>query len=144
MKLLESHAEAPIRHHTNSRHAFVIGPLCDSNLSSRKARLYYCRLCKWTFLVCGSHVAVLDENGEPLVGEESLSRFSTFEEGPCPALEAFASVALADNEKPRLSLRRKYDELSHLAASHFPARPDRPRPLLRVLGGLREILGRRS
>src|SRR5271163_431915 len=144
MKLLENHAEASVRHLTNSRHAFVIGPLCDSNLSSRKARLYYCRLCKWTFLVCGSHVAVLDENGEPLVGEESFSRFSTFEEGPCPAFETFASAALADNEKPRLSLRRKYDELRHLAASHFPARPDRSRPLLRVLVGLRENLGRRS
>ena len=142
MKLLESHAEAPKRHYTNSRHAFVIGPLCDSNLSSRKARLYYCRLCNWTFLVCGTQVAVLDAKGNPLVGEESLSRFSTFEEGPCPALDAFASAALADNDKPRLSLWRKYDELSHLAASHFPARPDRSRPLLRILGGVRDNLGR--
>ena len=144
MKLLESHAEAPIRRHTNPRHAFVIGPLCDSKLSSHKARLYYCRLCNWTFLVCGSQVAVLDERGEPLVGEESLSRFRTFEEGPCPAFEAFPSASLAESKTPRLSLRRKYDELRNLASSHFPAGPDRPRPLLRVLEGLRENLGRRS
>src|SRR5271167_4567330 len=144
MKLLENHAEASVRHLTNSRHAFVIGPLCDSNLSSRKARLYYCRLCKWTFLVCGSQVAVLDEGGEPLVGAESLSRFSTFEEGPCPSLEAFASAALSDTEKPRLSLRRKYDERSNMAPSHVPTRPDRPQPLLRVLMRMRENLGRQS
>jgi hypothetical protein len=144
MKPSESLAAAKIRRHTNPRHAFVIGPLCDSKLSSRKARLYYCRLCNWTFLVCGSQVAVLDERGEPLIGEESFSRFCTFEEGPCPALEAFAPATLADDENPRLSLRRKYDELSHLASSHFPVRPDRPGPLLRVLGGLRENLGRRS
>jgi len=43
------------------RHEFVVGPLCDSSLSERKARLYYCIRCKWNFLVCGSKVAVLDE-----------------------------------------------------------------------------------
>src|ERR1700733_10987667 len=144
MKLWESHAVAIEPHRASSRHEFVIGPLCDSNLSLRKARLYYCRLCKWNFLVCGSRVAVLDEDGEPMIGDESYSRFSTFEEGPCPILETFASAALTALDKSKFSLRRKYDERSNLATNHFPARPDRPRPLLRVLGGLRENLGRRS
>src|SRR5258706_10727288 len=84
----------PRRHET--RHAFVIGPLCDSTLTSRKARLYYCRLCEWRFLVCGDKVAVLDAQGEPLTGPQSASRFSTFEEGPCPVLETFASAAFDD------------------------------------------------
>ena len=142
MKLWDRHAAAISRRHPNSRHAFVIGPLCSINPSTRKARLYYCRLCKWSFLVCGSKVAVLDEDGKPLVGEESLRRFSTFEEGPCPVLESFASVAVADAGRSRFSFRRKYNELSNLASRHFPTRPVRPRPGLRALNRLRENLGR--
>ena len=142
MKLWDSRAAAISRHRANSRHQFVIGPLCDVSLPSRKARLYYCRLCKWSFLVCGSKVAVLDEDGKPLAGEESFRRFSTFEEGPCPVLEAFASVAVADAGQSRFSFRRKYNELSNLASRHLPARPVRPGPLLRVLTRLREDLGR--
>jgi len=72
------------------RHEFVIGPLCDSNLCSGKAaRLYYCTECKWRLLVSGSRVAVLDEDGSPIAGEESIN---VFEENPCPVLEAFASA----------------------------------------------------
>src|ERR1700694_6118806 len=98
MKLWESHATAIGRHHVSSRHEFFIGPLCDTSLTSRKARLYYCRLCEWRFLVRGSKVAVLDEDGNPLVGEESFRRFGTFEAGPCPVLEAFASQALSQGD----------------------------------------------
>src|ERR1700733_8872225 len=146
MKLSESHAVATVSapHRANSRHVFVIGPLCDTDLSARKARIYYCRLCDWSFLVAGSKVAVLDTRGEPVIGAESLRRFSTFAEGPCPALEAFASAAIVEPAQPRLSLRRKFDELGNLASSHFRARARRPRPLLRLLGGVRENLGRHS
>jgi hypothetical protein len=144
MKLWESYASATIRHRTSSRHEFVIGPLCDTSLSSRKGRLYYCRLCEWRFLVCGNKVAVLDENGKPLAGGESVSRFSTFENGPCPVFEAFASAAVTDVDQSRLTLRRKDDERSSLAPRIIPTRPDRPRSLLRVLTGLREDLGSRS
>ncbi len=133
-------ATASAPHRNNSRHVFVIGPLCDTNLSARKARIYYCRLCDWSFLVAGSKVAVLDARGEPVVGAESLRRFSTFAEGPCPALEAFASAAVVAPAQPRLSLRKRFDELGSLASSHLRAR--RPRPLLRILGGLRENPGR--
>jgi hypothetical protein len=78
------------------RHDLVIGPLCDSVLFGRKARLYYCIRCKWSFLVCGGKVALLDEGGNPLAGDRSLGRFGTFKEGPCPVLEAFALESLAE------------------------------------------------
>jgi hypothetical protein len=85
---------------------------------------------------------VLDEYGKPIVGEESFRRFSTFEEGPCPVLESFASAAAAANAQP--SLRRKSDESVDLASGYISARPRRFRPVLRVLTGLREDLGRPS
>lgn len=144
MKLWESHAAATAPHRANSRHVFVIGPLGDTNLSVRKARIYYCRLCDWSFLVAGSKVAVLDARGEPVIGAESLRRFSTFAEGPCPALEAFTSAALATPAQTRSVPRRRFDEIGNLASSHFRARSRRPRPLLRLLVGLRENLGRHS
>jgi hypothetical protein len=144
MKLWENHAAATTPYRTSARHDFVIGPLCNTTLSDRKGRLYYCRLCNWSFLVCGSKVAVLDENGNPLVGVESLDRFRTFEEGPCPVLETFASAALANLDKSRLSLWRKTDERSSMAPRVIPIGPARPRPLFRVYSRLREDLGRRS
>jgi len=143
MKLWQRHAEVAERL-ASSRHEFVIGPLRDSNLSSHKARIYYCRLCKWSFLVCGNRVAVIDEDGRPLVGRESSIRFSTFEEGPCPVLEAFSSASMADVDKSQQPFRSEYHEPSNLASANFPTRPDRPRPLLRVFTGLRENIGRRA
>ena len=83
-------ATAPRR--ASSRHVFVIGPLCYTNLSARKARIYYCRLCDWSFLVAGSKVAVLDARGEPVIGAESLRRFSTFAEGPCPCIFSIRTI----------------------------------------------------
>jgi hypothetical protein len=78
------------------QHEFVIGPLCDSELFGRKARLYYCSRCKWSFLVCGSKVAVLDEGGNRLARDDSFRRFDALEESPCPVLEALASEFLAE------------------------------------------------
>jgi hypothetical protein len=144
MKLWESPAAALKGRPLSSRHEFVIGPLRESNLFPRKARTYYCRLCKWSFLVCGSRVAVVDGDGWPIVGEESFKQFNTFEAGPCPVLEMFASEVLAAVDNFRLSLRSESNERSNLASGDFPTRPNRTRPLLRVLAGLRENLGRRS
>src|SRR5216683_2711579 len=115
MKLWDNLTSVTRRRSANARHEFVIGPLCDTSVTSRKARLYYCRLCEWRFLVCGSKVAVLDEDGNPLIGEESFRRFGTFEEGPCPVLEAFASQALSQGDNFAPLIRRKYDERSSLA-----------------------------
>src|SRR5208282_978182 len=95
MNLWGTQAAVSERHRANLRHEFVIGPLHDSDLFLRKGRLYYCTQCKWSFLVCGDKVAVLDDDGRPLAGPRSTSRFATFEEGPCPVLEGFESAALA-------------------------------------------------
>jgi hypothetical protein len=142
VKLWQNHAAANSPRRIDSRHEFVIGPLCDSNLASPKARLYYCMRCKWSFLVSGSKVAMRDEDGEPLADEESFRRFRTFEEGPCPVLEAFAALALAAMDESPLSFRRKYNESDDLAPRHFSAWLGRPRPLFRVFSRLREGLGR--
>jgi hypothetical protein len=145
MKLWAGHAVAIGRKRLISRHEFVIGPLCDTTPSYRKGRLYYCRLCEWRFLVCGSKVAVLDEDGNPLIGGgESLRRFGTSEEGPCPVLEAFASQALSQGENFAPLIWRKYDERSSVAPRTISIGSARPRPILRVLTGLRENLGRQA
>ena len=96
MKLWAALSDALDWRETTMRHEFVIGPLCDSALFGRKARLYYCVQCKWSFLVCGSKFAVLDESGSRSNGDESSRRFVTFEK-PCPVLEAFASESLAED-----------------------------------------------
>jgi hypothetical protein len=75
------------------KHNFMIGPQHHSDLFGRPARLYDCIRCKWSFLVCARTVVVLDEHEMPMAGEESLRRFHTFVEGPCPVLEAFVSAA---------------------------------------------------
>jgi len=126
---------------TPLKHNFVIGPRRHSDLFGRAARLYYCVRCKWSFLVCGSKVAVLDEDGSPIVGEESLRRFDTLGEGPCPVLDAFVSAALASAESLRVPLRSRRDESGSLAP-HIPARSARPRPSLHVITRVRENFGR--
>jgi len=75
------------------RHNFVIGPLCESPLFERKARLYYCSRCRWTFLVSGASVVALDESGNPIAQAEGDGRFATFEQGPCPAAEDSPAAA---------------------------------------------------
>jgi hypothetical protein len=121
------------------RHDFVVGPQRHSDLFGRAARLYYCVRCKWSFLVCGSKVAVLDEDQSPITGEESLRRFNTFAEGACPVLEAFVSAALARAESSRVSSQSKRSQPDGAASIHVPVRP---RPPLRVLGGTHKSLGR--
>ena len=53
---------------------------------------------------------MLDDSGNPLVGIESAKRFSTFEEGPCPVLEAFALEFLVEVQNTSPMCRRKSDE----------------------------------
>jgi hypothetical protein len=128
----------------SSRHEFVIGPLRESSLSPRKARLYYCIRCKWNFLVCGSRVAVLDERGNPLTGTESSNRFSTFEEGPCPVLKALTWDIPSGTETAAIASWRNGNESRNLAPSYIRLGSARPRPLFRVFSRLRENLGRPS
>jgi len=118
------------------RHEFAIGPLRDHFLFKDKARQYYCIRCKWTFLVAGNKVAVLDEHGSPLTDDESTNRFGTFALGPCPVLEALTSEAFEETTSSQVArLGREFCE---------------PRPLVpgnvtssnRTFGPLRRILTR--
>ncbi len=130
---------------TRLRHEFVIGPERHSDLFGRPARLYYCVRCKSSFLVCGSKVAVLNEDEVPLTGEESLRRFNTFGEGPCPVLEAFVSAAMARAQTvrpPSRSKRRQPGSVPPATPIHAPAWAGRPRPSLRLLTRMRENFGR--
>jgi hypothetical protein len=76
--------------HIALRHNFAIGPLCDSYLFNGQARLYYCTRCRWSFLVSNNAVAVIDDEGRPLAGEEAKALFRSFENGPCPVLQGLA------------------------------------------------------
>jgi hypothetical protein len=105
MKLWKARSGALEWREKTVQHEFVIGPLCDSALFGRKARLYYCVQCKWSFLVCGSKFAVLDESGNRFNGDESSRRSVTFEK-PCPVLEAFASEFLGEVLAPSGMLPR--------------------------------------
>ena len=130
---------------TRLRHDFVIGPQRHSDLFGRAARIYYCVRCKSSFLVCGSKVAVLDEDQVPISGEESLRRFNTFGEGPCPVLEAFISAAMARAEALRPPSRSRRDQpgsVAPVAPILIPAWAGRPRPSLRLLTRMRENFGR--
>ncbi|HVB81527.1 MAG TPA: hypothetical protein VNE82_16470 [Candidatus Binataceae bacterium] len=124
------------------RHDFVVGPQRHSELLLRPARLYYCIRCKWSFLVGANTIVVLDEDENPLAGEESIRRFKTFAQGPCPSLEAFVSTALSDADAARARSRRKRDEPGSPAPSHFSACSARPRSVLRVLTRARGDSGR--
>ncbi len=123
-----------------TRHEFVIGPLCKRKVFQQKARLYYCMRCKWSFLVCGSKVAVLDEDGSPLGDNESLRRLTTFEEGPCPVLEAFFSAASFNTGPPEPQFSKEsHAEPGHLAPRHLHARSARRRPALQVVSRMVKI-----
>ncbi|HTT74660.1 MAG TPA: hypothetical protein VMF50_01610 [Candidatus Binataceae bacterium] len=84
MKLVKFGSHAP---EINLRHSFAIGPLGDSYLFNGRARLYYCTRCRWNFLVSGSRVAVIDDDGRPISGEVANVKFQSFEDGPCPVLQ---------------------------------------------------------
>jgi hypothetical protein len=142
MKLWERPASHLQRRASSLRHEFVIGPLCDSELFPRKARLYYCIRCKWHFLVCEKTVVVLDGYGHPMAGRDSSSRFATFAEGPCPALAGLESQYPNEAYMANLKPGGNSDERSSLATGNIPVGLGRPRPLFRVFSRLRENLGR--
>jgi hypothetical protein len=127
------------RRPTATRHEFVVGRLSKPAELQQKARLYYCIRCKWSFLVCGSEVAVLDEDGSPLGGDGSRRRFATFEEGPCPVLEAFVSAAVLSAGASQPHFRRECDEPVDLVRGDLHTRSGRRRPVLRVLAACLRI-----
>lgn len=130
---------------TRLRHDFVIGPQRHSDLFGQAARLYYCVRCKSSFLVCGSKVAVLNEDQVPITGEESLRRFNAFGEGPCPVLEAFVSAAMVRAETlrpPSRSKRQEPDGVDPAAPLQTLPWTGRPRPSLRLLTRVREDFAR--
>jgi len=128
----------------SSRHEFVIGPLFHSPLFDRQARLYHCVGCRWTFLVCGSQVVVLDADSKPMTRADSGDRFSTFENGPCPALTMLESTAPDSSRAAAIAPRRNGNGSRNLAASDVRPGPIGPWPLLRVFSRVRENLGRHS
>jgi len=82
------------------RHNFVIGPLSERPLFERKARIYYCSRCRWTFLVSDATVVALDEGGNPIGHAEGAARFASFELGPCPGAADSRSEADSAIEMP--------------------------------------------
>jgi hypothetical protein len=128
----------------NLRHDFLIGPLAVSPIVARRARTYHCVRCKWSFLVCESRIAALDENGNPISGNEGRRRFKTFGDGPCPALgrSNVASPQAAHNK--RVSPRRNGNESGYLAPGLVCTWAGRARDMFRVFTGLREDLGDRN
>ena len=142
MKLWGSQLFRPQPQIRSFRHEFTIGPLCDSALFGRKARLYYCIRCNWRFLVSEKKVVVLDEVGHPMAGPDSSTRFATFAEGPCPVLARSAAHAPIKAYIVNLEPRRESYERRSLVTGDIPAGPAWPRPLFRVFSRLRENLGR--
>jgi hypothetical protein len=125
----------------NLRHDFLISPLAESAIVSKRARVYYCARCKWNFLVCEKRIAALDGDGNPIGGDEGRRRFETFGDGPCPALAQsnVAAPQAADNK--RVSPRRNSNESRHLAPVLVCTWAGRARDMFRVSTGLRENLG---
>jgi hypothetical protein len=135
MKLWRKGEESPGRETVSLRHDFVIGPQRYSDLFGRPAQLYHCVRCKWSFMVGASKVVVLDEHQRPIVGAESLKRFNSFGQGPCPALEAFVSAASTTVQASCVAPRNGHG--GRLAPFLIPAPAARPRPGLRLLGRMR-------
>jgi hypothetical protein len=81
------------------RHNFVVGPLHPSALTGENSQLFFCARCRWRFLVSRAGVVVVANDGNAMKGADADSRFDSFENGPCPALEAmnreFSVVAAA-------------------------------------------------
>jgi hypothetical protein len=123
------------------KHTFMIGPQRHSDLFGGPARLYDCIRCKWRFLVCGRTVVVLDEHEMPMAGEESLRRFHSFAEGPCPALEALVSAPPVQAGAGSPPPRSEGDAPLNPALRRL-AWPARSRPLPGTLTRARERFGK--
>ena len=144
MKLWGNNFFRSEQHVRKLRHDFAIGPLTVSTLFRGKARLYYCIRCNWHFLVGEKKVVVLDDDGHPMGGPDSSTRFATFAEGPCPALAAFEARYPIKGYIVNLEPRRTSDERRTLATGNIPFGSIWPWPVFRVFSRLREGLGRQS
>ena len=122
------------------RHDFVIGPLRQHPLFAKPARLYYCHRCKWSFLVSGRKVAVLDSHGTILANAEGQRRFDTFEDGACPVLEVLSLDAEKDPSKVVISERRVLNGSRNLAPGNVYPWTRRTWPVFFVLPRLRKDL----
>ena len=117
-----------------TRHDFAIAPVRQRGVGQEKSKLYYCIHCKWSFLVRGTKVAALSEDGTSLDRDESLRRLATFERGPCSAMELFVSAASLDSGRARPHIKGRRDvKREHPVARELPARSDRSQPVLRVV-----------
>ena len=112
------------------RHDFVIGPLCDHELFTGKARLYYCIRCNWRFLVRDRRVLVLDEAGRVLP-QGALASFEAYEQGACPARKNAATEAV-NGYVIHMKPQRKNCEFRNLDSRHRSVGVTSPRPLQRV------------
>ena len=113
------------------RHEFAIGPMRYGAMRGENAREYYCIRCKWSFLVGRKKIAFLDGNGAVVAGANNSPRFSTFENGPCPVLEAFAAERLVRSKIATGSTNfRQYRDIS---PGSYPRVPARPCPGLRII-----------
>jgi hypothetical protein len=135
----ESRAESDL----SLRHEFVIGPLRHHYLFKHDARHYYCIRCKWTFLICGTEVVVLDDNGSPLADDEGTRRFKTFQGGPCPVLEALVAQFFGSTSSSiTTESGRNSNEYGNLAPGNVHSRVGGFGPLLRIFDRLRGDLRR--
>jgi len=142
MKLWGNHFSGPGQQVRRLRHEFAIGPLTDSALFRGKSRLYYCIRCNWHFLVGEKKVVVLDDDGHPMGGPDSSTRFATFAEGPCPALAAWEADYPIKAYIVNLEPRRTPDERRTLATGNIPFGSIWPWPVFRVFSRLREGLAK--
>jgi hypothetical protein len=94
--------------------------------------------------VSNGKVAVLDQHGSPLIGDDSSVRFKTFAEGPCPVLEVFSSASSLKPPGPLgAPFRNESPEPGHSIPAYASGWPGRPRPVLRVLSHVREDMAGR-
>jgi hypothetical protein len=132
-----SEAEASLRHE------FVIGPLRRHFLFEHEARQYYCTRCKWTVLISGSKVVVLDKHGSPLADGETLQRFGASYVGPCPVLKALAVEAFGPTTISQLTASGiDSTESRHMAVDHVLFGTRGLGPLQRIFTRLRGDLTR--
>jgi hypothetical protein len=91
MKLRKPHSPDTSWSRTGYQHELLIGPLVETGRFSSKARLFYCRLCKWSLLVCRNEMAVLRESKDCRDNRANGKEFSPFDDEMCPILKTLAS-----------------------------------------------------
>jgi hypothetical protein len=141
MKLWPIHTHAFSTEHISLRHEFAIGPIRYDATLGENAREYYCIRCKWIFVVGRKKIAFLDGNGAVVTGEDNSARLGTFENGPCPVLQAFAAERLARPKIPNGSTN--FSQYSDQSPEGYPRVHARPWPGLRPITRAAAYLERR-